>query len=224
MKLKININIKEIKTVNEFDFYWQTEDYINLLKEFDFPEAENSKKTELLDLLFMAITDFEPHESAQILLKYKLGEELNEGQIHSLSYEMQNDKVAEQYPEPALHFVLFNINQLLYKAYNGKFPNTEATIIDLEITPITDIDVEIDKEILLKALGAGLKENNLIKRLFNDQISGEELFTDAAKSIWKIDKIKDNNYLVMTSKNWIDKEDFLYSEYDSEIEVFDEVQ
>ncbi len=221
--MKFKINIKEIKTVNEFDFYWKPQDYVNLLKEFNFPDAENSKKDELLELLCMAITDFEPNESAQILLTYKLSKELNEGQIQSVSNEMINDKVAEEYPEPALHFALFNINQLLYRAYNGIFPNTEASIIDMEISPITDSDVEIDKEILIKALGAGLKDSNLIKRLFEGQINGNELFSDAVNTIWKIKKIKDNNYQLMTSKYWVDKDDFLHFEYDTEIVFFEEL-
>ncbi|MDX9773004.1 MAG: hypothetical protein RBT02_06210 [Bacteroidales bacterium] len=220
--MKFKINIKEIKTVNEFDFYWTSRDYVNLLKEFNFPDAENSKKDELSELLNMAITDFEPNESAQILLTYKLSKELNEGQIQSLSNEMINDRVAEEYPEPALHFALFNINQLLYRAYNGVFPNTEASIIDMEIIPVTESDVEIDKEILIKALGAGLKDNNLIKRLFEGQISGDELFSDAAKTIWKMEKIKDNNYQLITSKYWVDKDDFLRFEYDTEIVFFEE--
>ncbi len=220
--MKVKIKIKEVKTVNEFDFYWKPEDYINLLKEFDFPDAEKSKKEDLLELLHMAITDFEPNESAQILLTYKLGHELNEGQIQSLSHEMINDKVAEEYPEPSLHFALFNINQLLYRAYNGTFPNTEATIIDMEISPITDSDVEIDKEILIKALGAGLKDNNLIKRLFEEQITGKVSFTDAANTIWNVKKLTDNNYQLITSKYWVDKEDFLNFEYEAEIEFFEE--
>lgn len=221
--MKLKINITEIKTVNELDFYWKSEDYINLLKEFNFPDAEKSNKAEQLDLLCMAITDFEPNESAQILLSYKLSEELNEGQIHSLSHEMIKDKVAEEYPEPALHFDLFNINQLLRKAYNGTFPNTEASIIDMVISPITDSDIEIDKEVLIKALGAGLKANNLIKRLFDEQINGNELFTDAAKTIWKTIKIKDNNYQLITSKYWVDKDDFQSYEYETEIVFFEEL-
>jgi hypothetical protein len=220
--MKVKIKITEVKTVNEFDFYWKPEDYISLLKEFDFPDAEKSKKEELLELLFMAITDFEPNESAQILLTYKLGDKLNEGQIQSLSHEMINDKVAEEYPEPSLHFALFNINQLLYRAYNGTFPNTEASIIELEITPITNSEVEIDKEILIKALVAGLKDNNLIKRLFEQQINGHVLFSDAANTIWEIKKLNDKNYQLITSKYWVDKEDFLNFEYDAEIAFFEE--
>jgi hypothetical protein len=55
--------------------------HFSLLNEFNFPSAENSKKEDLLDLLFMAIGDFEPDEAARTLLNYKLGDVLNEGQI-----------------------------------------------------------------------------------------------------------------------------------------------
>jgi hypothetical protein len=220
--MKVQVNIKDIQTVNEFNFYWNTEDYLNLLKAYDFPDADLCKKEEYLDLLFMAITDFEPHEAAEILLKYKLSEELNEGQIQSLSHEMLKDKVAEEYAEPALHFDLFNVNQLLYKAYNGIFPNTEASIINLEIDLEPNSEVEVDKELLIKALGSGLKENNLIKRLFEEQLIGNEVFTDAAKTIWKMNKIKENSFELITSKYWLDSKDFSSFSFEAEILTFEE--
>ncbi len=221
MNMKIKINILDITTVNEFDFYWRPEDYINLLKEFDFADAEKSDKDELLELLYLAISDFEPDESARILLNYKLKEKLNQGQIQSISHDMLIDKVSEEYPEPALHFDLFNINQLLYKAYNGTFPNTEASIIKLTLSPIKRTDHNIDKEIIIKALCGGLKDNNLIRRLFQDQIDGIEPFADAEKTIWRFKDIENNNYQIISSKYWIDKDDFLSYEYETEIEFYD---
>lgn len=219
--MKLKVTIKDIETVNNLDFYWTTEDYVNLLKEFNFPDADKNNP-ELLDLLLMAITDFEPAEAATILLTYKLSDKLNEGQIQSISHEMMKDKIAEEYREPALHFDLFNINQLLYKAYNGTFPNTEASIIDMEVNSITNKDVEIDKEVLTKALAAGLKDNNLIKRLFEEQINGNEAFTDVSKSIWHIDKINETNYRLITSCYWVDKQDFSQFDYETEIVFFEE--
>ena len=220
--MKLKVNIKKIKIVNELDSYWTPEDYITLLGEFNFPDADKSIKDELLDLLLMAITDYEPNEAAHILLTYKLSDDLNSGQIHTISHEMQNDKVAEEYSEPALHCALFNINQLLYKAYNGTFPNTEASLIDIELTPLTKTDDEMTKEVLIKALGAGLKGNNLIKRLFEEQLNGNEEFTDAAKTIWEINKIDATNYRLTTSRYWIDKDDFIDFEYDTDIVFYEE--
>jgi hypothetical protein len=219
--MKLKVTILEVKTVNEFDFYWSTKDYIKLLDEFNFPDAEKSKPSDLVDLLHMAISDFEPDEAARILLNYKLGEELNEGQIHSISHEMLKDKVAEEYPEPALHLDLFCINQMLFKAYNGKFPNTEASIIDLEVIPVKQGEREINKEILIKTLGGGLKGSNLIKRLFEDQLSGKVEFTDAEKTIWKIDLRGENVYRLITSNYWVDREDVAAGEFETEILFFE---
>ena len=99
----------------------------------------------------MAISDFEPANAAEILLKHKMSDILNDGQIQNISNEMLTEKVAEQYVEPAFHYDLFNINQLLRKAYNGKFPDTEAIIISVSFQGI-DLDAEINKEILIKSL------------------------------------------------------------------------
>jgi hypothetical protein len=220
--MKLKVKVLEVKKVNELDTYWNADDRIQLLEKFNFPDADKSKPEELKSLLLMAISDFEPNEAAEILLTYKLGDQLNEGQIQSLSHEMSKDKVAEEYPEPALHFDLFNINQLLFKGYNGTFPNTEASIITLEIDQMEEKKAEITSEILIKALTDGLKDNNLIKRLFDEQLNGNEPFTDAEKTIWKINPLEDNQYQLITSTYWVDQEEFIASEYDSEIKFHQE--
>ena len=38
--MKLTAKITDISTVNELDFYWKSNDYINLLKEFDYPDAD----------------------------------------------------------------------------------------------------------------------------------------------------------------------------------------
>ncbi len=215
--MNLSIKITEVETVNQLDNYWTTEDYINLLKKFDFADIEQIKPNEILDYLNMAISDFEPAEAAQIVLDYKLSEQLNEGQVQNIASEMLKDKIAEEYPEPALHFDLFNVNQLLYRAYNGTFPNTEATIIDLQLEGTQDIT----KEILLKSLVIGLKEHNLVERLFEEQLLGNEPFGDAQKVIWSFKKENDT-IRVITSKYWIEKNDFTRFEYDAKIKFYKE--
>ncbi len=220
--MKAQVNISSIEVVNDLTYYWNDTDFISLLKIMDFPDAETSKPEELKDLVLMAITDFEPDEAARLLLTYKLEEKLTEGQIHSLSHEMIEDKIAEEYPDPALHYDLFNINQLLFKAYNGTFPNTEATIIRLEIHPAQE--TEINTEILLKIIGAGLSDRSLILRLYADQISGESPFDDAAKIIWLYNKLGDDEYEIVTSKYWIDKEDVEQLAYETSITFHEDAE
>ena len=124
--MKYAIKIHKISTVNTLPDAWNISDYKELLEKFGFADAQGNDSEELQELLFMAITDYEPNEAAAIVLTHKLSEHLTEGQIEQLSHEMLLDKISEEYPEIGLHKDLFSVNQLLYKAYNGKFFNTEA--------------------------------------------------------------------------------------------------
>ena len=119
--MKYAIKIHKISTVNTLPDAWNISDYKELLEKFGFADAQGNDSEELQDLLFMAITDYEPNEAAAIVLTHKLSEHLTEGQIEQLSHEMLLDKISEEYPEIGLHKDLFSVNQLLYKAYNGKF-------------------------------------------------------------------------------------------------------
>lgn len=65
----------------------------------------------------------------------------------------------------------------------------------------------------------GLQENNLVTRLFNDQISGEAEFNDAAKVIWEFKQENDTIQLT-TSDYWISKQDFELKEFDAKIVFF----
>lgn len=109
-KMKFNITIKKVTTVEELANYWQDDDYISLLELFDFSDAATVAPENLREMLHMAITDFEPNEAAEIVLTYKLSEKLSEGQIAQISNDMLLDKISEEYSEIDLHYDLFNIN------------------------------------------------------------------------------------------------------------------
>lgn len=160
--MKYKINIEKVNTVDEVKAYWTNEDYIQLLKRFDYPDAEDSDAESLRELLFMAITDFEPGEAAKLVLDYKLGEELSEGQIEQISNDMLIDTVCEEYPEMELQSRLFHVNQLLFKAYNGKFPSSSATIIHCSITS-SNTDSNLNKATVLRLLNDGLSDRNIVK-------------------------------------------------------------
>ncbi len=220
--MNYSVKILNVSTVNELESYWSDTDRKQLLELFGFTDIKNAKSGEIKELLLMAITDYEADEAARMLLNYKLGEVLNEGQIQSISHEMMEDKVAEEYPDPALHFDLFNINQLLYKAYNGKFPNTEATILELELKALEEEASEINKEVFTKILSQGLSEENIINRLYPDQVAGKAEFEDANKIIWQINDKGNGLYELTTSKYWIAKEDVAKVEYEATITLFEE--
>lgn len=219
--MKYAIKIHKISTVNTLPDAWNITDFKELLERFDFADAESTDILELQELLFMAIADYEPNEAAAIVLDYKFSKHLNQGQIEQLSHEMLLDKISEEYPEIDLHKDLFSVNQLLYKAYNGKFFNTEATIVDFEILPLANSETKITKEIVLKCFAENLDNHSVIIRLFGNQLNATEAFEQANDVIWELQK-NDTNYRMITSDYWMGKEDFLNEEFEAKIDFFDE--
>ena len=216
--MNYQIVINNIDTVNEVEGYWSDEDFVALLQKFNYPDGATAEKSTLPELLEMAISDYEANEAAQIVLEYKLGDELSEGQIEQISNNMLIDKVCEEYPEIHLQGRLFHINQLLFKAYNGKFPNAKASVVHFSMIP-TDGEVQkLTAENVLKLLNKGLSDRNLIKRLFEDQMSQNISFPEAESIIWELTTEDDVNYNLVTSENWINKDDVTESEFESTLE------
>ncbi|MEC5158479.1 hypothetical protein [Chryseobacterium sp. MP_3.2] len=214
--MKFNVKITSASTLEEIENYWKNEDYIKLLGLFDFPDANTIKVENLREMLFMAISDFEPNEAAKILLTYQLSENLNEGQIDQISNDMLLDRICEEYPEIDLHFALFNINQLLFKAFNGKFPNASATKVEFTIEALEKFEGEFTKEVILKALSRGLSDSNIIKRLFADQMSTDLRFEEAEDIIWKLVEEEGSNFSLITSEYWLNKNEIIASEFEGE--------
>lgn len=220
--MKFSIKINNITSVEEIENFWDNNDYINLLELFNFPDANTLKPESLKEMLQMAITDFEANEAAEIVLRYRLSERLTEGQIAQISNDMLLDKVSEEYPEIDLHYDLFNINQLLYKAYNGKFPNAKATIVDFSIVSIDGNDQHITKEMVLKAFDAGVSDRNIIKRLFKEQMSTDMVFVEAESILWELIKKDETNYTLITSEYWLNNEDIEVLEFEGNCLISEE--
>lgn len=209
--MKFKITLHKIKSIDKIAGYWTKEDYINLLELLDYSDAKSLPESELFDMLTMAITDYEPEEAAEVLLRYKFQNVLREGQIKNLSHEMLVDKVAEEYSDISFHYPLFNINQLLYQAYNGKFPKTLASVIDIEIQFSSKINVT--KEIVLRTISDLLSEKSLLKRLFNNQLDSEQELKEADHIIWDLKQIDENTFQIISSDYWLNKEDFEFDEF-----------
>lgn len=218
--MQYTVKINSLKTVEELENAWKTSDYIQLLQLFGYAEADQVKENELKDYLYMAIADYETNEAAAIVLEYKLSEVLVEGQIDNLSHEMTREKVAENYSDIFLHQALFNANQLLYKAYNGKFPVTKATIITFELQG--DEAIEVTNEVVLQALSAGLSDSNLLHRLFEEQLEGKAAFPEADGIIWNLQSQGNATYVITTSEKWIKKDDFKEMQFEATVTPFEE--
>jgi len=213
MNFKVKIN--SVKSIEELEGSWSNEDFTELLKRFDYEDSEKLKPGELKEYLFMAIGDFEPSEAAAILLDYRLSEVLSEGQIGNLSHEMLREKISENYSDIYIHKFFFEINQLLYSAYNGKFPLTKANLVDFEMK--NDEETELTKELALKALSKSLSDKSLINRLFSEQLGSDDSFPEAEGIIWDLQKKGNFQYTLTASEKWFGKDDFEKTEYECTI-------
>ena len=219
--MKYQVTINQINNVDDLENYWTVDDYVHLLAAFDYPNAKSTNPTELQELLFMAISDFEPNHAAAKVLTYKLSDHLSEGQIDQLSNEMLLDKVCEEYPEINLHETLFHINQLLYKAFNGKFLNAKASIINCTVAPEDAATVTaLSKARILRILYAGFSPRNVVKRLFNEQLTSDVPFEEAEDIIWHLNTTDHTTYEIITSEYWLDREDFAATAFPSDDDGF----
>ncbi|MFT5886906.1 MAG: hypothetical protein ACI9IP_003378 [Arcticibacterium sp.] len=179
-------------------------------------------------MTLMEITDLEQTEAAIEWLTLSFPENLNEGQIDQIANEMQGDKIFEEYPEIALHYRMIAVNQLLRKAYNGKFPAGE--IVEIQFTQVDnknkfDSAESISKEILLKILAPAMPDNSLVKRLFLDELAGEKEFIDARAIVWRseISKTEDKyNVEIISSDYWLGNLRQINGSYDVTIKVSSE--
>lgn len=202
-------------SIQELPNSWNNQNYLDLLDLMDYGDTSELGPEELKEICLMSLTDNDPEDAAKILLEYVFKGRLTKGQIDNLSNEMLDEKIWEEYADLALHEEFFNVNQLLYEAYNGKFPQPEAVKFKVKITDIDNEGFSILKNFpeapLLRLLVSGMPENTLIFRLFEEQVAGEE-FKDAKDIIWqlKIDSVSENERLVevISSSYWF--HDFKY--------------
>ena len=204
--------ILSFNTINELPGSWQKSDFLALLSSMDYANPEEIKDSELKEMCMMSLTDFEPAEAAKIVLDYVIDGRLTDGQIENLSHEMATEKLWEEYPELSLHPDFFRATQLLYQAYNGKFPRAEAVQFQVKITGGTSEDQLIFDENpeapIVRILAAGMSEHSLIHRLFSDQLEGSR-FDEAKSILWQFNVVsKDETsvtYDIVSSSYWLDE-------------------
>ncbi|ADV50083.1 hypothetical protein Celal_2802 [Cellulophaga algicola DSM 14237] len=223
MKLSFTIQPQRFKVIHELPNAWTDEDYKKLLDIMDYGDISDLNSKELKEMCLLSLSDNEPVDAANLILTYLFEEQLNSGQIDNLSNEIIEEKLWEEYADLSLHEALFNATQLLYEAYNGKFPHPEAVLINFDIIPgdtknkkslTTDIEAN-----LIRLLADAMPENTLLKRLFENQLKGED-FPDAKDIIWQYKKeSKDGDKYqleIISSTYWF--HDFKYVEdYQTEL-------
>ncbi|MFC4634592.1 hypothetical protein ACFO3O_11775 [Dokdonia ponticola] len=191
MKKVFTIQKINSKTIKELENAWNLEDYKALLDIMEYGDTSQLSIEDASVLCLMSLSDYEPEDAAVLVMTYVFGSKLTRGQINNVSHEMREEKMWEEYADLSLHESFFTIGQLLYQAYDGRFPHPEAVSFHLKITAqhpndlsVFDTDLEVH---LIRLLAQGLPKNAKINRLFEDQLNGKA-FSEAKDIIWQITK------------------------------------
>jgi hypothetical protein len=196
---------------------WTNTEYLALLNELNYDNPAAIEPTELKAMCQMALTDLEPAAAAQLVLNYLVAEQLTSGQIEQLGHQMQTEKLWEENPKLELHEDFFNATQLLYEAYNGKFPHPQAVQFQVKVTATDPASLAVfdhdPAAPLLRLLAPGLSESALLNRLFSDQLAGDT-FAEAPYILWQLTP-RDRTptsivFDVIGSDYWL--EDFKYAD------------
>ena len=217
MKFHYTLAPIKFETIEELPNAWNSDHYKQLLERMEYGDTSDLSDTELKEMCLLSLSDNEPDEAAKIVLEFIFGERLNSGQIDNLSHEMIDEKVWEEYAELSMHEEFFNATQLLYEAYNGKFPHPEAVRFNVQITSKEPTGLKaFEKETetaLIRLLVQGMPENTLLHRLFDEQLEGGD-FADAKDIIWQFTKEpcaeKAMRFELISSTYWL--KDLKYSE------------
>ncbi|RKS53039.1 hypothetical protein BC962_1284 [Gillisia mitskevichiae] len=194
--------ILNFEAILELPNYWDKQKYKDLLGVMEYGDISEITDADLKDMCYMSIADNEPEEAAKLILGYVFNDRLNSGQIDNLSNEMREEKMWEEYAEIGFHEDFFNTGQILYDAFNGKFPHPEAVKFEVKITSNKLDDLLIDNQIseaaLIRLLAQGMPEHTLINRLFTEQLSSGS-FVEAENIIWQMNtEIQEDNTALVT--------------------------
>jgi hypothetical protein len=204
-------------SLTELPNSWQPQDYKALLVETGYDNPDEIEPAELKAMALMSLTDQEPAEAAQTVLGYLFADQLTTGQIENLAHQMLTEKLWEENPELGQHEGFYKATQLLYEAYNGKFPRAEAVQFQVKLTAENAEDLAVfdaqPEAPLLRLLAQGMPDNTLLKRLFHEQLDGTS-FPEAPSIIWQLTPSQKTEtsvvYDVVSSAYWLD--DFKYAD------------
>jgi hypothetical protein len=189
MILRFSLDPGKFQQLGKLPGAWGTKQFSDLLALMEYQESEELAQDELQELCYMALADLGEDEAAILVLTYLLTGRLNKGQIENLAQEILVEKLWEDFADLSLHETLFNAHQLLYDAFNGKFPKPEALRFEVVVSALNPRDLQYfsgpSEPSLIRLLVQGMPSTTKIARLYEDELSGGP-FDDAHHILWQL--------------------------------------
>lgn len=211
MRPTFSVSLQKSTALTEIPGDWTTKDYDQILELTDYGDVADLDEQEIKGMALLSLAELEKNEAAELLMGYVFPEAaLTPGQIQNASHEMEDEKLWEEYPEPAQHRNFFRVASLLYRAYNGGFPKPDARRLIVRVAPVKGTDELLKKptpDFVVRLLAAGMDGHALLHRLYEDELKGEH-FEAAANIIWSVKSTPngDGSYLfdVLSSDYWLE--------------------
>jgi len=187
---RYRVEVDGLEELAELKGGWLPSDYIAVLERLEVADAAQIPADELREMCLLALQDLEPSKAAALLLKYRLGTKLSDGQIRNYSVESQHERLWEQAADLEFHHTMFNVASLLNAANDMAFPAPDALRVSLLITcddpaMLVVFDDAMDRQFLIRLLSAGMPETAILNRLFGEQIANGKI-SDAGSIIWGV--------------------------------------
>jgi len=212
MKSLFEVKITAFKDLKEIKGAWTNEHYLKIMEELEYTDIDGMSEADIIETCIMLMQDQEPEDAALMLLKLRLGDKLKEGQLKNISNEMMDEKLWEEYAEPAFHEELFNIASFLYKVSPNKFPKPDAVELDFDLRGLNEKSVEELKyncaeNFILNVLASAMDENAIIHRLYGEQLKSFSV-EEASKILWTLSKCTADDGTIsvklISSGYWLD--------------------
>jgi len=213
MSTKFNVEIMQFQKINRLTNEWNTNDYIMLLESMGLGDDDLSTMsgTDLKEMCQMSLSDFEPEEAAKYVITYLMHDELTPGKIEQISNEMIDDRLWEQFADLSFHERFFKAYGLLREAFNGTFAKPTGIKMSIKISSKHKDDFEIFeislKPAVTRLLAAGMEENAILNRLYDEKIASDNFF-EAENILWQIKEVSKSDseviYDIVSSEFWLE--------------------
>ncbi len=209
---KFRIEVGEIEELSELPDSWHASDYVNILEELDYDGAASIAAYELRDMCLMSLQELAPPEAAEVLLKYKFGTELSDGQIRNYGIESQHERLWEQSADLEHHHRMFEVASLLNAVNENEFPTPDALRVSFlvhasDAATLDWFEDGTDRSQLVSMLSAGMDDSAILNRLFGEDIAAGKI-PDADSIIWlvSVEPAEKNTcrLQITTSAYWLD--------------------
>ncbi len=188
MTNSFHVQLLDFSNLLEIEDAWKSEDFAALLDAMEYGDRSGMSDDELREMCLMSLQDQEPEEAAFLVLSHVIGDDLRENQLRNMSNEMLDEKLWEEYVDPAFHERLFNVGSLLYSAMPRTFPKPDAVHARLEVTASNAASRELltdspNESFLVRLLADGMDDHAVLHRMYGGQLAGNS-FPNADEIVW----------------------------------------